>query len=69
MWGHIQVPLHALDEHLHDLITGIGHWRQAVERGAFLGGLDGPIDQIDREHTSTYQVYTKVSTAHTSIYL
>ena len=49
-----QHGFHALDEHLHNLITGVRHWRQAVETGAFLGGLDGPIDQLDLVHTSTY---------------
>ncbi len=39
-----------------------------METGAFLGCLDGPIDQLNLVHTSTYQVQTKVSTVHTSTY-
>ncbi len=39
-----------------------------METGAFLGGLDGPIDQLDLVHTSTNQVHTRVNTVHTSTY-
>jgi hypothetical protein len=39
-----------------------------METGAFLGGLDGPIDQLDLVHTSTYQVHARVNTRHTSTY-
>ena len=63
------IPLHALDEHLHHLITRIRNWRQAMETGAFLGCLDGPIDELNLVHSSTYQVHTNVRAVHTEYIL
>ncbi len=39
-----------------------------MEMEAFLGCLDGPIDQLNLVHTSTYLVHTEISTVHTSAY-
>ena len=40
-----------------------------MERGAFIGCLDGPIDELNLVHSSTYQVHTNVSVVHTEYIL
>jgi hypothetical protein len=64
------IPVHALDQHLNHLITGIRNWRQAIETGAWLGGLDGCIDELNLVHSSIYRYIhrsTQYILVHTSV--
>jgi hypothetical protein len=58
------VPVHALNQYFHDIVTGISNMRQAAETGAGLGVIDCSVDEFDL-------VYTRISIykpAYTSIY-
>ncbi len=46
------VPVHALNQYLHHICTGISKMRQAVQTGASLGVIDGGIDEFDLLYTS-----------------
>ena len=48
------VPVHALNQYLHHIITGISNMRQAVQTRAGLGVIDGAVDEYDL-------VYTRIS--------
>ena len=58
------VPVHALNQHFHDIVTGISNMRQAAQTGAGLGVIDCGVDEFDL-------LYTRISsytTVYTSIY-
>ena len=46
------IPVHALNENIHHLITGIGHVLHAVQTGAVLGLVDGGVDEINLVYSS-----------------
>ena len=57
------VPVHALNQHFHDIVTGISNMRQAVQTGAGLGVINCGVDKFDLAYTliSVYiLIYTGV---------
>ena len=46
------VPVHALNEHLHNLIAGISHVRQAVQTGSRPGPVDCCVVEFSLVYTS-----------------
>ena len=48
------VPVHALNEHLHNLIAGISHVRQAVQAGSGPGPVNCCVDEFNLVYTSIY---------------
>ena len=64
------IPVHALDQYLNHLFTGIRNSRQVIETGAWLGCLDGCIDELNLVHGSIYRYIhrsTQYILVHTSV--
>ena len=53
------IPIHALNEYLHDLVTGISNVRQFVQTWASLCSINGLVD-IYTVCTCTYSVYRSI---------
>jgi hypothetical protein len=57
------VPVHALNQYLHNIVTGISNMRQAVQTGAGLGVINCGVDEFDLAYTpSLISVYVPVYT-------
>jgi hypothetical protein len=41
------IPFHTANEDFNDISTGISNMRQAVQAGAWLGSVDGCVDELD----------------------
>ncbi len=57
------VPVHALNQYLHNIVTGISNMRRAVQTGAGLGDISCGVDKFDLAYTliSVYvPIYTSV---------
>jgi hypothetical protein len=68
------IPIHAANEDINNISTGISNMRQAVQAGAWLGSVDSGVDELDlvrvyiRIHMYITSIY-KYSPVYTLIYL
>jgi hypothetical protein len=49
------IPVQALNEDIHYIITGISNMRQTMQTAACLGLINGCVDQLDLVYASIYQ--------------
>ena len=63
------IPFHTANEDIYDISTGISNMRQAVQAGAWLGSVDGSIDELDLVYKSTCHIHGYIEYNHVCTWL